>query len=68
MRTKLTCFHYTVIKLYLHIGGDKPVYITDGENVLMNKPDEDCSALLPSCHGEADTCMFVYITDTIIKR
>ena len=47
--------------------GDKPVYITYGDNLQMNKSDEDCSALMHYCHEEVDTHIFVHINDALTK-
>ena len=33
----------------------------------MNKPDEDCSTLMPSSHEEIDTHMFIHINDAFTK-
>ena len=49
------------------IEGDRPVYITVGENILVSIPNEDCSALVPCCDEEANTCMFVHINDAVTK-
>ena len=46
---------------------DKPVYITDDDNILVNKPDENCSALMPCCHEEVDIHIFVHINDALVK-
>ena len=46
---------------------DKPVDITDGDNLLVNKCD-DCSALMSYCHEEVDIHMFVHINDALTKE
>ena len=49
------------------IEGDKSVYITECDNVLVNKPDEDCSSLMHCYREEVNTYMFVNFNDTLTK-
>ena len=46
---------------------DKEVYTTCGENVLCTHKNQDVSAMAPCTHEEADTRIFVHLTDAVTR-